>query len=76
MLDIKNELLIKKKDQMGTINVPTALFYNKPLPKEIVNIVDRRSLISNICSPYYLYLESLGVFVKDINCNKLISDFY
>lgn len=76
MLDIKNELLIKKKDQMGTINVPTALFYNKPLPKEIVNIVDRRSLISNICSPYYLYLESLGVYVKDINCNKLISDFY
>jgi hypothetical protein len=62
------------KTSMGTIYVPKTLFLGKPLPKELVDVIDIRSLLSIICAPCYLYLESMGFYFKNGANSRLITD--
>lgn len=74
--DIRREMKRLKKEVLGTINVPSALFYNRPLPKEIASYVDSRGLIANVAAPYYLGMESVGAVFLDKDKNRLISDYH
>ena len=62
------------KTSMGTIYVPKTLFLGKSLPKELVDVIDIRSLLSIICAPCYLYLESMGFYFKNGANSRLITD--
>ena len=73
---IRENLKQRGKDKVSSVSVPLELFLEKPLPKEIVDHVAIRELISNICSPYYIAFEAVGLFYLDKNNSKLISDFY
>jgi len=73
---IRENLKQRGKDKVSSVSVPMELFLEKPLPKEIVDHVAIRELIANICSPYYIAFEAVGLFYLDKNNSKLISDFY
>lgn len=73
---IWQDLQKRGKDKLGTISIPYELFISKPIPKEIIPVVAKRDLVANICSPYYIALEAVGVYLLDKNNTKLLSDYY
>lgn len=62
------------KTSIGTFNIPAMLFTERPIPKELLQVLDVSSLISGIVSPYYLYLESMGFYFKNGKNTRLITD--
>ena len=44
------------------------------VPKEVIKAVDIRGLIFQIMEAFYLILESLGVYMKNGNITRLVSD--
>ena len=73
---IRKNMQRRGKDVLGTINIPYEVFVGKSIPKEIIPYVAKRELVANICSPYYIALEAVGMFFLDKNVTKLISDYY
>jgi hypothetical protein len=73
---IRKNMERRGKDVLGTINIPYEVFVGKSIPKEIIPYVAKRELVANICSPYYIALEAVGMFFLDKNVTKLISDYY
>lgn len=71
---IKNWLAKQKADKIGTINLPTEAFIHKPLPKEVVDVLDIRSVIATNCHSLYYILETLGIFYMNKNITRLVSD--
>ena len=66
----------RKKDYLGTINIPYGVFTSQPIPAEIIPIVAKRDIVINLCAPYYIALEAVGFFFFDKFNSKLISDYY
>lgn len=62
------------KTSIGTFNIPAMLFTDKPIPVELLKILDTNSLISGIMGPWYLYLESMGFYFKNDKNTRLITD--
>lgn len=62
------------KTSIGTFYIPAMLFTDKPIPKELLMVLDVASLLSGIMTPYYLYLESMGFYFKNGKNTRLISD--
>lgn len=62
------------KTSIGTFNIPAMLFTDRPIPKELLMVLDVASLISGIMAPYYLYLESMGFYFKNGKNTRLITD--
>lgn len=62
------------KTSITTFNIPAMLFTDKPIPKELLEVLDVASLISGIVAPYYLYLESMGFYFKNNKNTRLITD--
>lgn len=65
-----------KSDVIGTFQIPSDLFLNQPLPKEIVQIVDKRSVVKTVCHSLYFILETLGIYMLNKNITRLVSDEY
>lgn len=59
-----------------TILLPEPIVSGYGIPKEILAVADTRKLIMGIVSPFYLVLESLGVFLRNKNMTKMVIDFY
>ena len=47
----------------------------KGMPKEIIQCMDIRKIVFTTMAPFYLVLETYGVYMKDKNITKLVSDF-
>lgn len=62
------------RDKMVSFYVPAELFANKPLPQELIDVVDIRGLISDVCHSFYFILETLGIFRLNSKQTRLISD--
>ena len=62
------------KTSITTFNIPAILFTDRPIPKELLKVLDTSSLISGIMAPYYLYLESMGFYFKNDKNTRLITD--
>lgn len=60
--------------EMKTIVIPEAIILKYGIPKEIVPIIDTRKLIKTITSPFYLMLESLGIYLQNSKISRLLSD--
>jgi hypothetical protein len=64
------------KDKVTTINVPQAVVESSGIPKEIINGVSTRKIVSNLLEPHYVLLETLGYYTVDDNQLRLVSDTY
>lgn len=76
--DIKENLIRWMKEQNKTV-IPTLLLPRPVvemvgIPKEIVQGMDIRKIVFSITRPFYLILESLGIYMKNDNNTRLIYD--
>lgn len=62
------------KRDMPTIRVPKMLFDKQALPPEIVSAIDVPKTLLNIMGPWYLYLESMGFFLRNDKNTRLITN--
>jgi hypothetical protein len=62
------------KDKMGVMMLPEQVLALTGIPKEIVAAVDIRPLIIQTVEAFYLILESIGIFMKNKDQTRLVSD--
>lgn len=65
-----------KKRNIGSFNLPISITSQMGIPKEVLDAMDIRSVISQLMEPYYVLLETLGVYNIEKNQQRLISDLY
>lgn len=65
---------LDKKDRgdLQVIQIPKLTIGNKPLPIEIETAMDLGKQIMSVMSPYYLSLESYGLYMRDKNNSCLL----
>nr|DAT18039.1 MAG TPA: DNA polymerase [Caudoviricetes sp.] len=59
---------------LKTFSVPIALMTSHGIPKEILSATDIRRIVYGIVAPYYVALESYGIFRRNKNITRLFSD--
>lgn len=64
------------KTSMNTMMLPEQIIALHGVPEEILAVTDIRRLIYGIVSPFYLILESLGIYMKDKYNSRMVFDFY
>lgn len=69
-------LVKNKRNYITTMILPESVVRVTGVPKEIIAGIDIRKLISDTMEPFYLVLESIGIYMKDNNLTKLVSDYY
>lgn len=74
--DIEDFFKTQKGDTLSTIYLPVDLFSDRPIPKEIISIVDKRKMLVDICHTLYYILETLGIFRLNKHMTRLLSDTY
>lgn len=65
-----------KGDTIGSFHLPMELFLNRSIPTEIIQVVDKRGLIKNVCHSLYFILETLGIYMLNKDNTRLVSDEY
>lgn len=73
---IESYMLENNKKYISTLNVPSFALETKGFPIELIDIIDYKKIVMDICSMFYLIIESLGVFVNGDKVKRLISDYY
>lgn len=53
------------KDQLGTFRPPLSIIKSSGLPKEIMDIIDYKTIVKDNCLVFYMILESLRFYKKD-----------
>lgn len=71
---IRQWMVNENKRDLPTIRVPKILFDKQPIPKEIVDAIDVPKTLSNIMGPWYMYLESMGFFLRNNKNTRLITN--
>lgn len=74
--NIQNWIARTGKDSFGTFNLPTQVLKNTGIPIEISSIINYKKIIIDLCSIFYLILETLGVYLYDDKVARLASEFY
>lgn len=64
----------KGKTTMAVMYLPEQVLSLTGIPKEVVKAVDIRPLIIQTVEAFYLILESLGIFMKNKDQTRLVSD--
>jgi hypothetical protein len=62
------------KNFIGSFMMPMVNLIAHGVPKEVSAAVDVRSLIAQLMESFYLILEGLGVYARNKNITRLISD--
>ena len=74
--NIENWIKRTGKSSFGTFNLPTQTLKNSGIPLEIVSIINYKKIIIDLCSIFYLILETLGVYLYDDKVARLASEYY
>ena len=78
--ELKNRLdnWIKRTGQVrfSIFNLPVQIIKNSGIPIEISSIINYKKIIIDLCSIFYLILETLGVYMYDEKVARLISEYY
>lgn len=74
--NIENWIKRTGKSSFGTFNLPTTVLKNTGIPIEIASIINYKKIIIDLCSIFYLILETLGIYLYDDKVARLASDFY
>ena len=67
-------LTANNKTTMAIMMLPEQVLAQSGIPKEIVSTVDIRPLIIQTVEAFYLILESLGIYMKNKDQTRLVSD--
>lgn len=59
---------------ISTMYLPEPILAMKGVPVEVIPVIDVRALIFQLMEVYYLVLESVGIFMRNKNVTRLISD--
>lgn len=62
------------KNGITTFNLPKEILNSKGIPAEITMVIDFRKIKTDICSIFYIILESLGYYAQGDKVNKLVSE--
>jgi hypothetical protein len=73
---LTNWLQAKGKTDISNILLPEQIVAVSGIPKEIILGINIRKLIYSTVKPFYVVLESLGIFMTDDNICRLVSDFH
>lgn len=57
-------------------NLPLQIIKNTGIPIELVSIIDYKKIIIDLCSIFYIILETLGIYMYDNHVARLVSDYY
>lgn len=63
-----------KRTGITSLLLPRANVEISGLPEEIISAIDLRGLTMSTVRPFYILLESLGIFMMNNNNTKLVSD--
>lgn len=74
--NIENWIKRTGKSSFGTFNLPTTVLKNRGIPLEIASIINYKKIIIDLCSIFYLILETLGIYLYDDKVARLASEFY
>jgi hypothetical protein len=64
------------RTHMSTFNFPSQILNSSGMPKELLDIVAYRRIVSDICKIFYIVLECLGVYTAEKKVVRLLSDYY
>ena len=64
------------KTNFGMLLLPKDRIEVCGVPKEIVQVVNVRSMVHEIMSPFYIELESFGFYMNNSGLTRLVSDEY
>lgn len=69
-------LATKDKSQFTSILIPQQIVDTTGLPKEILPVIDEARAVSQIMTPYYIALQTFGLYVGNTKNTRLLSDPY
>ena len=75
-MKFKDWMDARSKNSITTIILPQSIVKQSGIPEEIISGVDMRKIISDVMEPFYIVLESLGLFIKNDANSKLVHDYY
>lgn len=64
-----------KLDSMTSFQLPQSIARQSGVPKEIMDVLDIRRGTMIIMAPYYLILESFGIFIANSKHTRLMTDY-
>lgn len=64
------------KAALPTVYLPGSVIEEYGVPEEILMVTDKRRLLMGIVSPFYLVLESLGIYMRNNQMNNMVYDIY
>lgn len=64
------------KQAITSLLLPESICAISGVPKEIISAINIRKLIYATMEPFYLILESLGLYMVNNNHTRLVSDYY
>lgn len=74
--NLENWIKRTGKTAFGTFNLPSQVIKNTGIPIEISSIVNYKKIIIDLCSIFYLILETLGIYLYDDKVARLVSETY
>ena len=66
----------KDKDNFTSILIPLQIVQISGLPAELLTIIDESRAVSQIMTPYYLALQTFGMYVGNSKNSRLLTDNY
>lgn len=69
-------LVRNNKTAMSMFVLPVMNLQSSGIPVEVLDAIDDRKLVYGTMTSFYLVLESLGIFMKNDNYTRLVSDNY
>lgn len=71
-----NWLERNNKKYVPNLMVPVEAVTANGIPEEILDIIDIRKIVYDLCKIFYIVLETLGFYICNDSMTKLVSDFY
>lgn len=62
-------------ESMTSFQMPQSIARQNGIPKEVMDVLDIRRATMLIMSPYYLVLESFGIFIANSKFSRLMTDY-
>lgn len=62
-------------ESMTSFQMPQSIARQKGIPKEVMDVLDIRRATMLIMAPYYLVLESFGIFIANGKFSRLMTDY-
>lgn len=67
-------LTSKDKNQFTSILIPQQVVFTVGLPTELMGVIDENRAVSQIMTPYYLALQTFGLYVGNAKYTRLLTD--